>query len=43
MSKSSFMLVILLVLTSVLRGFAEDRYPLSPDGFSAAGCAAGGP
>ena len=33
MSKPSFLLVILLVLTSVSRGFAEDRYPLSPEGF----------
>jgi hypothetical protein len=33
MSKPSFMLVILVVLTSVSRGFAEDRYPLSPEGF----------
>jgi len=33
MSKPSFMLMLLVVLTSVLRGFAEDRYPLSPDGF----------
>ena len=27
MSKPSLMLVILVVLTSVSRGFAEDRYP----------------
>jgi len=33
MSKPSFMLVILVVLTSVSRGFAEDRYPLFPEGF----------
>ena len=33
MSKLSFMLVILVVRTSVSRGFAEDRYPLSPEGF----------
>ena len=33
MSKLSFPLLILLVLTLVPRGLAEDRYPLSPDGF----------
>jgi Domain of unknown function (DUF5127)/Domain of unknown function (DUF4964) len=33
MSKPSFMLVFLVVLTSVSRRFAEDRYPLSPEGF----------
>ncbi len=33
MSKPSFMLVFLVVLTSVSRGFAKDRYPLSPEGF----------
>ena len=33
MSKPSFLLVFLLLLTSVSRGFGEDRYPLSPEGF----------
>ena len=33
MSKPSFMLVTLVLLTSVSRGFAEDRYPLSAQGF----------
>ena len=33
MSKPSFMLWILMVLTTGSCGAAEDRYPLSPDGF----------